>query len=163
MNHYAKARTLIDALAEKLALPDLKLDADNNSCLLLFEGDIVLNIEYDEPEARLVLSICVGALPTVGAEGLLRELMGANLYWHRTSGATLGLEEETNSVMLVYSHNVVLLSIDIFENIIENLINQASHWQQRLALSKAAAVAAMAEQAAQEAKTSNRQDGLIFG
>jgi hypothetical protein len=163
MNNYAKARKLIEGLAETLTLQGLKLDDENHSCMLLFEGDIVLNIEYDDPEGRLVLSIYLGELPDVGAEPLLRELMGANLYWHRTAGATLCLEEDSNAVMLVYGHSVGQLQPDVFENIIENLIKQAEHWQQRIKLVKAEAANSIAGQAAHEAQSPGRTDGFIFG
>jgi hypothetical protein len=163
MNNYAKACTLIDALAQTLTVPNLKLDEESNSCLLLFENDIVLNIEYDDLAARLILSIYLGELPSQGAEPLLRELMGANLYWYRTSGATLCLEEDTNAVMLVYGHSVEALQSDIFENIIENLVNKARDWQKHIERALIVAANATEDKTDQNTQPLNRTDGFIYG
>ena len=79
-------------------------------------------------------------LPTVLAERLttahpdvLRELLAANLYWHRTNGATLCLEEGTGGVILVYAHSVSDLDASGFETVMQNFATQAERWTRRLA------------------------------
>jgi hypothetical protein len=62
---------------------------------------------------------------------LLRELIVANLYWHRTQGATLGLEEATNGVILSYAHGVGELDRQGFETMVETFLNQADKWSRR--------------------------------
>jgi len=80
-----------------------------------------------------VLSSYLHELPATGAEPLLRELLAANLYWHRTNGATLCLEEGTGGVILVYAHSVSDLDASGFETVMQNFATQAERWTRRLA------------------------------
>lgn len=128
------ALTLIANFGSLLTLPDLRLDDTTNSCVLLFDGDIVLNIEFDAPTGQLILSAFLDELPPHDADArLLRELMTANLYWHRTDGATLGLEEATNGVILAQSRSVTELDDASFEKLVESFVNQAERWKRHIA------------------------------
>ena len=132
MDKRAIANQLVSDFGKMLTVDGLTLDADNNGCVLVFDDELVLNIEYDEPEERLVFSIFIDTLPKEGAEHLLRELMGANLYWHQTRGATLCLEEGTDGVILVYPRSVAILDYHSFEAVVENLLNQAEKWRGKI-------------------------------
>lgn len=133
MDKRSLALKLIANFGTLLTLPELTLDDNSNSCVLLFDGDIVLNIEFDEPTGHLILSAYLDELPADGAESLLRELMIANLYWHRTDGATLGLEDATNGVILAQTRSVAELDDPSFEKLVEAFVNQAERWKKRLA------------------------------
>lgn len=130
------ADKLIANFGKVLTLPDLKLDDKSNSCVLLFDGDIVLNIEFDDATAQLILSVYLDQLPEVKAETLLRELMVANLYWHRTDGATLGLEEATQGLILAQARSVADLDDASFEKLVETFVNQSERWKKRIAAFK---------------------------
>ena len=132
MDKRLMANQLVADFGKLLTVRDLKLDERTQSCVLAFDGELLLNIEYDAAIERLVFSIYLDELPREGAEPLLRELMGANLYWHRTRGATLCLEEGTNGVILVYSRGVAELDNAGFEVTVENLLNQAEKWRKRI-------------------------------
>ena len=132
MDRLSMARQLVADFGKTLTVSGLTLDAKTNSCVLAFDGELLLNIEYDVPVERMVFSIYLDELPGEGAEPLLRELMGANLYWHRTRGATLCLEEGTQGVILVYSRSVAELDSAGFEVAVENLLNQAEKWRKRI-------------------------------
>jgi len=132
MNKRDLAQQLVASLGQTLTIADLHLSDTNNSCTLLFDHNLVLNIEFDPQTENLVLSSYLKDIPESGAEPLLRELLGANLYWHRTQGATLCLEESTNGVVLVYAHNVADLDGAKFERVIENFVNQAESWADRI-------------------------------
>ncbi|WP_263768597.1 type III secretion system chaperone [Propionivibrio soli] len=132
MDKRVVANKLVADFGKTLTVPNLELDAQTNSCVLVFDGELLLNIEYDAAVERLVFSIYLEELPKEGAEPLLRELMGANLYWHRTRGATLCLEEGTNGVILVYSRSVNELDGPGFEALVENLVGQAEKWRRRI-------------------------------
>lgn len=126
------ADKLIANFGKVLTLPDLKLDDKSNSCVLLFDGDIVLNIEFDDATAQLILSVYLDQLPEQKAEALLRELMVANLYWHRTDGATLGLEEATQGLILAQARSVTDLDDPSFEKLVETFVNQSERWKKRI-------------------------------
>ena len=127
------ALKLIANFGTLLTLPELTLDEHSNSCVLLFDGDIVLNIEFDPATSHLILSAYLSELPQDAPETLLRELMIANLYWHRTDGATLGLEDATNGVILAQSRAVTELDDPSFEKLVEAFVNQAERWKKHLA------------------------------
>lgn len=132
MNHRAIAEQLIAHLGKTLRLHELKLDDVTRSCVLLFDEDIVLNIEYDEPGAQLIVSAYLDELPAEDTERTLRELMVANLYWHRTDGATLGLEEVTNGIILADRRPIAILDDALFEKWVEGFVNQVERWKKRL-------------------------------
>ena len=144
MSNRALAEKLIANFGTLLTLPELKLDDVSNSCVLLFDGDIVLNIEYDDPTSQLILSSYLDELPAEGGEAVLRELMVANLYWHRTDGATLGLEDATNGIILAQSRSVTELDDATFEKLVETFVNQTERWKGKLAASKRGEVDASA-------------------
>ncbi len=136
MSNRALAEKLITNFGTLLTLPELKLDDVSNSCVLLFDGDIVLNIEYDDTTSQVILSSYLDELPAEGSEAVLRELMIANLYWHRTDGATLGLEDATNGIILAQSRSVTELDDATFEKLVETFVNQTERWKGKLAAGK---------------------------
>ena len=130
------ADKLIANFGNLLTLPALKLDDKTSSCVLLFDGDIVLNIEFDEASGQMILSVYLDELPGDNAESVLRELMVANLYWHRTDGATLGLEEATGGIIMAQARNVGELDDASFEKFVETFVNQSERWKKRLAAAR---------------------------
>lgn len=130
------ADKLIANFGTLLTLPDLKLDDKTSSCVLLFDGDIVLNIEFDETSGQMILSVYLDEIPAENAEPVLRELMVANLYWHRTDGATLGLEEATGGIILAQARSVGELDDASFEKFVETFVNQSERWKKRLAAAR---------------------------
>ena len=136
------ASQLLAHFGNTLTVGVLTLSPETNSCVLVFDENIVLNIEFDPHSERLVLSCYLGELPRENAEPLLRELMGANLYWHRTRGATLCLEEGTGGVILTYPCSVTELDGPAFERVVENFVNQCENWSRRVAAGGAKADAA---------------------
>lgn len=132
MNHRAIAEQLIASLGKTLKLPELKLDDVTHSCVLLFDEDIVLNIECDQAGGQIILSAYLTELPEEEAERMLRELMIANLYWHRTDGATLGLEELTRGLILADRRPIPTLDETNFEKWVEGFVNQTERWKKRI-------------------------------
>jgi Tir chaperone protein (CesT) family len=138
MDKRALALQLLAELGETLTVGAISLDEASQSCNLLFDEDLVLHIEFVEDTGRFVLSCYLGELPHENTESLLRELLAANLYWHRTRGATLGLEEGTGGVILCYAHSVSELDRSSFEALIKNFVNQAEKWSRGIAATPSA-------------------------
>lgn len=132
MDKRTLAQDLLNQLGNTLTVGPLTLDERTRSCVLLFDGDLVINIEYDDSTERLVLASYLAELPATGAEPLLRELLAANLYWHRTRGATLGLEEGTGGILLTYAHAVSDLDGPKLEAVLHNFVHQAERWTTRI-------------------------------
>ncbi len=132
MNYRAIAEQLITSLGKTLNLPQLKLDDVTHSCVLLFDQDIVLNIEFDEAGGQMILSAYLDELADNEPERMLRQLMVANLYWHRTDGATLGLEDASNGIILADRRLLAAIDEAGFEKWVEGFVNQTEHWKKRI-------------------------------
>ncbi len=161
MDSREHANELVKEFGAMLTVEDLQLDAETNSCVLLFDEDILLNIEYDAPADRIVFYGYLGELPGSNAEPILRDLLSANLFWLRTHGATLALEEGTNGIIIMYAHALGDLDKAKFETVVQNVVQQAENWKKRIAGLKAKSSAKDTEAAAADAA---RPSGpVIFG
>ncbi|WP_295540867.1 type III secretion system chaperone [uncultured Thiohalocapsa sp.] len=160
MSKLTHVNQLLADFGRQLTLNDLSIGEETNSCLLVFEDDIVLNIEYDDVQERLVFSVYLGEIPDTGCEPLLRELLAANLYWHRTRGATLSLETGTNGIILAYAHTLVGLDTAALATIVENLVAEAESWRARI---RERADGAQASNASQPAADGVNHAQIIFG
>ncbi|MEJ0035234.1 MAG: type III secretion system chaperone [Gammaproteobacteria bacterium] len=141
MNNRDLANELLAALGRTLTVEGLRLGAEDNSCVLLFDANLTLNIEYDEPGERLVFSIYLDTLPTGPCEPLLRELLAANLYWIGAAGATLCLESPNGAILLVYASRLTELGEDRLERTVDNLLTTAEKWRERIAAHRNGTVA----------------------
>jgi hypothetical protein len=126
------ANELLAAFGKVLTVEGLRLGEEDNSCVLLFDKDLALTIEYDEPTERLVFSVYLEQLPGEAADQLLRELLAANFYWIGANGATLCLEGTTGSILLLYASRVAELDDARFERIVENMLDTAERWRERI-------------------------------
>jgi hypothetical protein len=132
MDHRFLANQLLATFGKTLTLDGLAFGEDD-TCVLLFDDDLAVTIEFDEPEARLVFSIFLDELPEEGSEPLLRELLAANLYWLGTGGATVGLQSSTRALMLVQASPVTALDDSSFERLLEALLKVAEKLRERIA------------------------------
>src|SRR5262245_12217371 len=106
MDKRERAGQLLAELGETLKIEQITPDESKVGTVLVFDDHITLSIDFKEDTGCLVLSSNLGELPEDNAEPLLRELLVADLYWHRTAGATLGLDEDTGTVVLTQAQNV---------------------------------------------------------
>ncbi len=116
-----------------LTVEGLTLGEADSCCVLLFDDDVALNIEIDEPVGRLILSIFLDTIPDEPAAELLRELLAANFYWnrHRRCHALPG---ELNGFPLPDSAvRIPDLDEARFEQAIENMLEMAERWRDRIA------------------------------
>jgi hypothetical protein len=144
------ANELLAAFGKMLTVEGLRLGEDDNSCVLLFDGDLALTIEYDEPTERVVFSVYLEQLPGEAADQLLRELLAGNFYWLGANGATLCVEGTTGSILLLYASRVAELDDARFERIVENMLDTAEGWRERIVAHRTG-TAARQEAAAQPA------------
>jgi hypothetical protein len=131
MDHRLLANQLLAAFGKTLTLDGLALGEDD-TCVLLFDDDLAVTIEFDAPEARLVFSMFLDKLSEENSEPLLRELLAANLYWLGTGGATVGLQKSSGALMLVQASPVTTLDDSAFERLVEELIRVAERLRERI-------------------------------
>jgi hypothetical protein len=73
---------------------------DNGVCQLVFDGRTRVNLLADGESNHLISWSDLGTLNPGRAEGTLRSLLQANLFWHGTHGATVGLMPEGDMAVL---------------------------------------------------------------
>src|SRR5947209_19000204 len=83
---------LLAEFGKMTGVPGLATE-DNGVCILAFDNTRV-NLLADPTTDHLVAWSNLGTLKAERAEKILRSLMQANLFWHGTHGATLGLLPE---------------------------------------------------------------------
>ena len=129
------ANQLVTELGKTLTVPEMTLN-EQNYAALLFDDNILLNIEYDVIQDRMMLYVYLDELPTEGSEPILRQLMAANFFWYRTQGATLSLEEETGGILISYAHQLIDLDAGKFEDICSNFVQKAEEWKNKISVMK---------------------------
>jgi Tir chaperone protein (CesT) family len=133
MDARSLANQLLDSFGRILTIDGLKLGEQDDGCVLLFDGDLALRIEYDEPSEQLMFSIYLASLPEERPERLLRELLGANLYWIGSGGATMCIDSASDAILLIQAQRVAELDDGRFERLVESLLNMAERWRERIA------------------------------
>jgi|GEM_PF-739362 len=147
------ANQLLESFGRLLTIEGLELGEKDDSCVLLFDQDLALTIEYDEPTERLLFAVYLDSLTEETEGPLLRELLSANFYWIATAGATLCAESSTGALYLLYPSRVTDLDDARFERLVENLISMAEKWRDRIAAHRAGTVTAAADSASNGADT----------
>ena len=122
---------LLKSLGKSLGLKNLILD-DNNHCILLFDEKIVLNLELKEETERLVVYAYVGEVPLEDRENVFECLLEANCFWKETGGATIGIDKQSQTIVLAYSVDLPLKKPEAFEENLASFVEVVETWVDRL-------------------------------
>lgn len=125
---------MIQELGEHLGLSGLELD-ETAACYLRFD-DLLVCLEVDTAQEKLMIYAPVAELPETDREDLLLALLKANLFWGETDGATLAVSLATNKIILQGVLPLASLTSAALSNHLESFVNQAESWSVRLASSE---------------------------
>jgi hypothetical protein len=134
-----RAQSLLKELVQflKTDLPldkELTFDASNELFLTLGER-FVLVMYLDEEAEAIILSIPIAKLPKEGArEDLLLELLQGNYVWNRTGGGVLGVDKESEVVVLSSLLDLSLETTNLSEETVSELINVADYWKKKMSV-----------------------------
>ena len=126
-----KVNELLRHIGEGLSLPDLCLD-ENNHCILLFDEKIVLNIDLDEEGSKLVISAYVGEIPLDCREAIFEKALEGNFFWNETDGGTLGIDKQSQSLVLAKAFSLPLQNIELFEDQLASFVEIVEKWIGRI-------------------------------
>jgi len=130
-----KCKTLLDLLSKTLNLESLVLDEDGQ-VFLLFDNALLVRIALEADRNVFSISSKISELEDVEDEklksDLFQELLEGNLFWAGTQGATLGLDEMTNSIVMRIEEPLYALEYERFEKIIEDFVNAVEFWSQHV-------------------------------
>lgn len=91
---------LIEEIRDTLGIDDLDVDSDDKM-MLKFDDQIVV-IEF-ESEPTAVVKMPLGELPDEAAQAnvVLRTVMAGQYMWEATAGATIGMDQASDSLIMV--------------------------------------------------------------
>lgn len=119
-----KLDDLLMAFSRDLGTVPLHVEEDG-VCLLVFDQRTDVYLLVDHLSGDLLAWSNLGALPQEGAEPVLRSLMQANLFWTGTDGGTLGLVEDTDSIVLAMRRPIEEVGVEDLRALIETLVERA--------------------------------------
>ena len=122
---------LLKHIGEGLNLPDLCLD-DNNHCILLFDEKIVLNMDFDEVGGKLVIYAYIGEIPLECRESIFEKALEGNFFWNETDGGTLGIDKQSQSLVLAKSFLLPLEDFNGFEDQLASFVEVVEKWISRI-------------------------------
>lgn len=131
MDLHAYVNDLLEAIGVSLELPGLSLD-ENDHCVLLFDDKVVLNIELNEEKELLIIYSYLGEVPFAGREIIFETLLESNLFWKDTQGATIGIDKQTQTVVLAFPMELPLKRKEIFEERLALFVEVTESWIKKL-------------------------------
>jgi hypothetical protein len=123
--------SLLRHIGEGLNLPDLCLD-ENNHCILLFDEKIVLNIDLDEEGSKLVIFAYIGEIPLDCREIIFEKALEGNFFWNETDGGTLGIDKQSQSLVLAKAFDLPLSNVELFEDQLASFVEIVEKWINRI-------------------------------
>jgi hypothetical protein len=122
---------LLKRIGKSLGIPDLALD-ENNHCILLFDEKIVLNIDLDEEGKKLVTYAYIGEVPLECRELVLEKALEGNFFWNETDGGTLGIDRQSQSLVLAKAFGLPLKDSKVFEESLASFVEVVEKWITRI-------------------------------
>lgn len=111
----------LKAFGEECDMPTLGTE-ENGVCMLVFDGQLHINMMVDPLSANLLMWSTLGTLPETGAEAALRALMQANLFWRETDGGTLGLMSDADIVVYAVQRPMQGMDVPLLRAMIETTV-----------------------------------------
>ena len=122
----SKFNSLLSDFGNTIGIPDLQADS-SGICMLAFD-DIEVVIQHIQDGDILLLYGYLGPIPPEHHESLFEYLLCANSFFRDTGGSTIGIDKTTNAIGLHIAYPIVALDNQSFENLLENFVNMAEAW-----------------------------------
>ncbi len=119
---------LLSEVAAEIGLDDLSLDADGRAGVVV-EGTTTVLMQHNERDETLVAYSIVGPLPANARSAAIELLLAANLLWRGTGGATLGLDQEDDTVLLAQRMAVGTTRPQELATVLKELADMAGEWR----------------------------------
>ena len=119
--------SLLRALAPALGLPEITVQEEASSCLLVID-DFEVSLRYLPGSDIVMMFTVVSPLPEQGREALYAALLDANTFFHETQGFTLAAREDTG-VTLQGVMPMRVLDAGNIATWVQNFVDIADMWQ----------------------------------
>ena len=114
----------IKRYGKEIGLPNLKMN-ENNVCSLCFRESINVDIVYNEKNDQCFLASPICSIPNSDREKFYEQLLISNNTYNENGGVILGIDEESNRVVLSYTFIASTFSYLRFKNVLNNFVNIA--------------------------------------
>lgn len=127
----AHVNEVLKRIGDGQGLSDLCLD-ENNHCMLLFDEKIVLNMDLDEAGKLLVIYAYIGEVPLECRDAVYQKALEGNFFWKETEGSTLGLDKQSQSLVLARAFELPLTNLTAFEDRLGVFVEVVEKWMARI-------------------------------
>ena len=114
----------IKRYGKEIGLPNLKMH-ENNVCSLCFRESINVDIVYNEKNDQCFLASPICIIPNSDREKFYEQLLISNNAYNENGGVILGIDEESNRVVLSYTFIANTFSYLRFKNVLNNFVDIA--------------------------------------
>ena len=85
-------------------------------------------MDFDDKKGTLVIYAYIGEVPLANREAIYTQALEDNFFWNGTGGATLGLDKQSQSLMLVKTYTLPLQDFNSFEDELSNFVEIVDKW-----------------------------------
>lgn len=122
----------LSQLAKELKLEEVLALDEKNRCYLMFDDTMLVEIEFKPKDNVFYLKSNLGNVSENKVKHIYPKLLEANLAWRETNGATLGLQQYSEKVLLVQGIPMETCDYAIFNKSLEVFVNTFEFWIKNL-------------------------------
>ena len=122
----------LNQLAKELKLSDDLVLDERNRCFLLFDENLLVEIEFKPNENIFHFKGNLGDVSAHKIKQIYPKLLETNLGWKETNGSTLGLQQYSEKVLLVQSVPMESCDYTHFTKVLETFVNTFEYWVKNL-------------------------------
>ncbi|MDR2396346.1 MAG: type III secretion system chaperone [Puniceicoccales bacterium] len=122
----------LNRLALEVNLEEPLVLDDKHQCFLMFDETLLVTIEFNTADNIFSFKASLGNVNEWQIKRIYPRLLEANLQWRETHGATLGLQQFSDKVLLVQHTPLLNCDYEIFEKSLECFVNTLEYWVQNL-------------------------------
>lgn len=128
---------------QRMGLPDLVVDAIGHCALQL--DAVQLHMLWLQEERNVLCYCPLGSIHPETHGQFVWQLLAANNFYLGTRGATLSWDDTSHQCHLSLLMDSEHLSVNAFEDSVQQLVNTAEHWSQRISQSAQASSGELAD------------------
>lgn len=129
---FTAAQDLLLAYGRLAGLPTLGFD-EHGCARLVFEGEVAIDLEADEPAHCIQVYAVLGPVPAGDREPLYRRLLEGNLFGQQTGGAMLAVDPVREEVLLCAQVDPAVVGAEALDGWMDRFAGTAAHWLRRYA------------------------------
>lgn len=126
MNPEETSRRLLSAFGRSVGLPEIEFNEDG-LCILDMDEKLVLTIRENLPAEHWTLLGLLGEFPEDMPEGFYRSLLAFNYDLADRGGPTIGLDPQTDMVMLCRTFPLRDADLEVFSETLSRFVDTLEH------------------------------------